>query len=129
MELPTAYVPFTCFIRCILIFQQSAAQQVIPTTVGVFGLAISCLQTAFEALQRAQPWTYDPDVIQIPWRTSKEIKWDSTTTQTLSFAVFRDDGLVMPHPPIQRAMRMVEVALRKRGFNVSGAATIPFLHD
>lgn len=104
--------------RHILTLQQSAGQQVIPTTVGMFGGSITCLQIVFRALQKTRPWLYDPDVVEIPWRCSKETKWNSRTTQTVSFGIFANDGIVIPHPPIQRAIRMVKDALMKRGYKV-----------
>lgn len=107
--------------------EQSAAQQVIPTTVGIFGISVSCLQIVFRSLQEALPWLHDPDVVEIPWRASKEIKLSSRTTQDLSFGILANDGLVTPHPPILRAIGMVEVALRSRGYRVRRATFLFFL--
>lgn len=104
--------------RLLLTLRQSPGQQTIPTTIGVFGLSISCLQAVFRALQEAEPWLHDPNVVELPWRYEQEILTGSEAAKSLSFGFFANDGGVTPHPPIQRAMRTVESALRMQGYNV-----------
>lgn len=63
---------------------------------------------------KGQPWRHDPKALPIPWRTPE-------LPEKLSIGVFRDDGLVKPHPPVDRALTVVIDALTKAGHEV-----IPF---
>lgn len=94
----------------------SPGQQVIPTVVGIFGASISCLQTVFRHIQSTKPWLSDPDVVELPWRREKE--FHDRSTKSITFGIFAHDGIVTPHPPIQRALRMVEDALRSSNYEV-----------
>ena len=67
------------------------------------------------SLLSTEPWLRDPDVVQIPWRTSCEA---TDGKATLCFAVFAHDGVCAPHPPIQRGIMMVEEAVKGAGHNV-----------
>ena len=91
----------------------------LPTVVGIMGESISCLQTVFRHLQSTQPWEHDPDVVELPWRREKEIRSDTDCWKAITFGLFTHDGIVTPHPPIQRALRMVEDALRASEYQVS----------
>jgi amidase len=82
------------------------------------GASIMCLQIVFRHLQSTQPWLHDPDVVEIPWRSEKEIRDDNKDSHMVTFGIFSHDGLVTPHPPIQRAIRMVEAALRASKYEV-----------
>ena len=88
----------------------------IPTVVGIMGLSVSCLQTVFRHLQSTKPWLSDPDVVELPWRNEKEI--NDEQRKSVTFGIFSTDGITTPHPPIQRALRMVESALRALKFEV-----------
>jgi amidase len=64
-----------------------------------------------ETVVRARHWTEDPKVLPIPWR-------DVELPQRLSIGIVYDDGLVTPHPPIQRGLREVVRALQEAGHEV-----------
>ncbi|KAL4962035.1 amidase signature domain-containing protein [Aspergillus stella-maris] len=55
---------------------------------------------------------YDPTCIPVTWR---EV---SITDKKLSFGIWDFDGVVMPHPPICRAMRETTTRLRAAGHEV-----------
>lgn len=90
----------------------------LPTVAGIMGVSIGCLQTVFRHLQSTKPWLSDPDVVELPWRTEKEIHSESHNQKRITFGVFAHDGLVTPHPPIQRAIKMVESALKALNYQV-----------
>ena len=102
---------------------QSPGQQVIPTVAGIMGTSISCLQLTLRALQSAQPWLYDPDVVDLPWRYEKEVLAGTDSAKAVTFGVLPSDGVVTPHPPIQRAIRTVVSALTAAGYEVGPALT------
>ena len=89
----------------------------IPTVVGILGSSISSLQLVFKALLSSEPWLHDPEVLPIPYRADAECR--SETSNNLSFGIFTSDGVVNPHPPITRAVRMVAEALKVEGYKVA----------
>ena len=52
---------------------------------------------------------YDPTCIPVPWREIDK------SSQKLAFGLWEFDGVVMPHPPILRAMRQTADKLRAEG--------------
>lgn len=64
-----------------------------------------------ENLLACQPWNIDPAAIPIPWR--KQLA--APSEKKLRLAVIYDDGVVMPQPPVARAMRETVEALRGAG--------------
>ncbi|KAL4944947.1 hypothetical protein BDV06DRAFT_232139 [Aspergillus oleicola] len=55
---------------------------------------------------------YDPTCIPVPWRGAY------MTGKKLSFGFWEFDGVVMPHPPIRRAIRQTAERLRAAGHEV-----------
>lgn len=71
------------------------------------------------ALQLAEPWKHDPDVLPVSrWRHFEGVG-PVVNKRPLSFGIMEDDGVVMPHPPITRAVRMVKEALEAKGHKVN----------
>lgn len=87
--------------------------------VGLLGTSLSCLQLGFRSLMAAKPWLSDPDVLEIPWNgeAASQIQHRSRN-HNLYFGIMEDDGIVTPHPPVLRAVRMVKEALRAKGHKV-----------
>ncbi|KAF5598365.1 acetamidase [Fusarium pseudocircinatum] len=65
------------------------------------------------------PWEWDSFCVPLPWR--QDI-YDSIQLQaeakSLSFGFVAHDGVVLPHPPIQRGMKEVKTMLQSSGFDV-----------
>lgn len=57
----------------------------------------------------------DPKVVELPWRTEL---FEQGASNKKTFAYLEFDGLVMPHPPIQRAIKETVSALRRQGHKV-----------
>ena len=93
----------------------------IKSVVGPMGHSPADLSLLFKALLSAEPWKSDPDVIELPWR---EDKYNSVMAKARSgggglvFGVVFDDGVVMPHPPVKRALQETIAALKKQGHQV-----------
>ena len=72
-----------------------------------------------KALLSQLPWLHDPLVHEIPWREDQERQiLDLTNTSKLVFGVYRNDGLVTPHPPVQRALDIAVNTFKKLGHKV-----------
>ncbi|KAI1455339.1 amidase [Annulohypoxylon moriforme] len=93
-----------------------AGQQVMPTVIGIIGHSIAAIHLVFESLLSVQPWLYDPYTLPIPYRCTSDYK--SCDMPHLNLGFMEHDGVVRPHPPIARALRMVKTALEREGHNV-----------
>lgn len=60
-----------------------------------------------------KPWNFDSNVIPLPWR---EVSVPDPLK--LKIAVWFDDGIVRPHPPIIRGLKYIEKKLKDAGINV-----------
>ncbi len=63
----------------------------------------------------SQPWRLDPRCIPIPWR---EDEFQAIQSRPLVIGILFDDGVVRPHPPIERALREMEAKLLAAGHEV-----------
>jgi amidase len=90
----------------------SPGQINIPTVVGIIGSSAESLKYLFESLLSTKPWNYDPNVLPLPWRQPEDVNG------VLVFGLMEFDGIVKPHPPIARALRIVAQALKDKGHKV-----------
>lgn len=59
----------------------------------------------------SQPWLVDPKVLPIPWRPVER-------KRKLKLAVLWNDGLVVPTPPVIRALKETVAKLKQAGHEV-----------
>ncbi|KAI1204111.1 amidase [Annulohypoxylon truncatum] len=90
-----------------------SGQQVMPTVIGIIGHSITAVRIIFESLMSVQPSLHDPYALPIPYRRALEQEIHDTSRLNLGF--MEHDGVVRPHPPIARALRMVKSALERGG--------------
>lgn len=89
-----------------------AGQEAINSVNGPLSRSLSALSVFAEAvINHGQPWLHDPKAVPLPWRSV-------TLPEKLSIGVIRHDGVVKPHPPVERAIEIVVDALRKAGHEV-----------
>ncbi|KAI9727054.1 MAG: Acetamidase [Cirrosporium novae-zelandiae] len=96
-------------------------QNTILSVVGPLATTARSLRLAVKSVLSQQPWLYDPLVNELPWRDEMEKQVDlmaSKTTGQLSFGILRNDGVVTPHPPVQRAIEVVAKTIEKLGHKV-----------
>ncbi|KAL3427906.1 acetamidase [Phlyctema vagabunda] len=60
----------------------------------------------------AQPWLYEPSLIEIPWRPT------ITIPTKMRIGVLSNDGVVSPHPPVARCLRETADALGRAGHTI-----------
>jgi Asp-tRNA(Asn)/Glu-tRNA(Gln) amidotransferase A subunit family amidase len=90
------------------------------SVLSVFGpmtSSISGLKAFTEAVIKAKPWLKDPLAVRKKWDEDEYLLKDRDSGQKLCFAIMWDDGVCVPHPPVTRALREVEAALRKANHN------------
>jgi amidase len=98
-------------------------QNTILSVVGPMATTPRSLRLLLKAIISQEPWNYDPLALELPWRDVLESKtrkliWQSGTSKSLAFAIMRHDGVVQPHPPVKRALYMIEQTLRRQGHKV-----------
>ena len=76
-----------------------------------------------KAILELRPWRDDIEVIELPWRNKsiqsiRERSGKRVVQGSLTFGVMHWDGLVRPHPPVQRAVDLVVDALKEQGHEV-----------
>ncbi|ETN44270.1 uncharacterized protein HMPREF1541_10450 [Cyphellophora europaea CBS 101466] len=97
-------------------------QESIPCVIGPMATTIRSLKLMFQTVLRSEPWSGDPMVLELPWRQQHEHQtWAACHSQSsasnLTIGIFRHDGVVGVDPPVQRALDMMESALRREGHN------------
>lgn len=99
-------------------------QQIMPATAGIMGPSIATARLVLKSLLSTEPWLHDPYVVPLPWRDTEEYRPDGGIPSEAdrqnrpTFGFMEDDGVVTPHPPVQRALQAVKSALGKLGYNV-----------
>jgi len=67
------------------------------------------------ALLLLTPWTLDPKCQPVPW--SDEV-YAHTLSRPLTIGIMTDDGVVRPHPPIERHLARAKELLRAAGHTI-----------
>jgi amidase len=83
--------------------------------VGPIAHSISDIRFFINTILQVEPWFKDPKVIEMPWRTEQV---DKVKGRPITVGIIKWDSLVMPHPPVQRGLRMVVEALKSQGHDV-----------
>jgi amidase len=93
--------------------RESARTQkhVVPPVAGPIASALSSVEFFMESYLSSNPWETDPKLLPIPWR--KELA--SPPKRPLKVAYILDDGIILPQPPIQRAVKEVVTKLQNAG--------------
>ncbi|KAH8719523.1 amidase signature domain-containing protein [Phaeosphaeriaceae sp. PMI808] len=95
--------------------RSAKANLVIPNVVGILGPSIAALKLMFKSLQSTEAWKRDPYVLPLGYR--EDLEYSPHRDHKPAFGIMKDDGLVRPHPPIARALQIVEKALHQAGIN------------
>lgn len=90
-------------------------QDSMPSVLGPLSGSIGGLKIFMEAVIKAEPWLRDPLTIRKHWNDEEYKLADHRRGKDLCFAVMWDDGVVIPHPPVKRALEMTQKALIKAG--------------
>ena len=100
-------------------------QNTVLSVVGPLSHSVGGLRLAMKSLLSQQPWLHDPLTLEIPWRDEQEkqvldfARSSESGKSQLTFGVLKNDGIITPHPPVQRAINIVVSKLEKLGHKVS----------
>ncbi|KAM0492707.1 hypothetical protein ACHAP8_009725 [Fusarium lateritium] len=102
-------------------------QDTYRSSLGFMGTSIDALEIVFKSVLGAEPWLRDPAVLPIPFRKNMVDSYLSRADskgsaksgkKPLKMGVLWSDGVVGPHPPVLRGLRVVVEALKKAGHKV-----------
>jgi amidase len=91
-----------------------AHQYLVPPVAGPMASALSSIELFMDSYLSSNPWESDPKLLPVPWR--KELAVPPTRPLKIAFIV--DDGVILPQPPVQRAVKETVARLRKGGHEV-----------
>jgi len=87
-------------------------QEHVPSVIGPMSRDLDSLISVTKAVVDATPWEQDPKCCPVPWRSDL---FEEIQSRPLVIAVMRDDGVVRPHPPINRVLEEVARKLEQAG--------------
>ncbi|KAJ7030973.1 amidase signature domain-containing protein [Mycena alexandri] len=84
----------------------------ILSTFGPLSRSLRDIDLWFGVVLGAQPWIREYNLVPIPWRIPTIPKWSGSDGR-LRIGVMWHDGVVVPQPPIRRALKTLVEALKK----------------
>jgi Asp-tRNA(Asn)/Glu-tRNA(Gln) amidotransferase A subunit family amidase len=94
----------------------SAGQESILPATGPMARSARDLELLQKVVLGSRPWRTDNSVVRMPWRPA-EVEWEHGGTRP-RVGVMWEDGLVVPQPPMRRALKAAVDALRAQGLDV-----------
>ncbi|KAK6347312.1 hypothetical protein TWF696_007383 [Orbilia brochopaga] len=91
------------------------AEHIVPV-VGPLSTHLPGLSLFMSTVLASQPWLIDPMLVPIPWRDDEShfpLNAVTGRMKKVKIGVMRCDGVVMPHPPVTRAIDEVVGKLRE----------------
>ncbi|GAA6038330.1 hypothetical protein JCM8097_003947 [Rhodosporidiobolus ruineniae] len=93
--------------------------EAVSSVLGPLTVSSDGLRTLIKAVYDAEPWRADPLALHMPWREEAyQLCEHGGGEGPLCFALMRDNGLVRPLPPYERALEMTKKALEAKGHKV-----------
>lgn len=103
---PTSYrLPLGGFTATML-----GSEQIVPVC-GPFGTTLEGVKLFMKTVLAAKPWLLDPSLVPFPWR-DQHSHLETRNGKKLKVGVIWHDEVVLPHPPVRRALREVVEKLR-----------------
>jgi amidase len=86
-----------------------------PSVLGPLAHTLGGIKAFTKAVIDAQPWLKDPICIRKGWDDEEYRLKNHGSGGKMVFGLLWNDGAVVPHPPVQRAMRVAKDALEAAG--------------
>ncbi|GAA5845141.1 hypothetical protein JCM11251_008008 [Rhodosporidiobolus azoricus] len=90
--------------------------EALESVLGPMANSLQSLRVLMSAIIGAKPWEYDAKVVERNW--DDKLASADGKEEKKCFAVMWTDGLVRPHPPIERGMRECVEKLKAAGHEV-----------
>jgi amidase len=88
-----------------------AGQEAVISVSGPMARDLEDIKLFTKTIIDSEPWWVDPKCVAIPWRVIEPPK-------KLKIGVLWNDGVVMPSPPVRRALSVTVERLRTAGHEV-----------
>lgn len=92
-----------------------SGQEAVQSVNGPMARTIDDIALEAKTVVDKQPWLYDPRMLPIPWR-AEEV--ERTLPAKLKIAVMWHDGMVLPTPPVTRALKDTVEKLKAAGHEI-----------
>ncbi|KAH8725430.1 amidase signature domain-containing protein [Phaeosphaeriaceae sp. PMI808] len=99
-----------------------AGADTVESVLGPLSTSLEGLRVFMKAIVDSEPWLTEPALIPMPWRD-----FQMSPNRCLRIGILWHDGTVRPHPPVSRALKLVEGQLKQNGVEVVNFS--PYLHD
>ncbi|KAL6310386.1 general amidase [Sparassis latifolia] len=93
-------------------------QDSIPSVLGPLSNSISGVKVFMQAVINSRPWLRDPLAVRKKWDEDAYALAEHGGGQELCFGIMWNDGIVVPHPPVIRALETTKQALLAAGHKV-----------
>ncbi|RKU42540.1 hypothetical protein DL546_005277 [Coniochaeta pulveracea] len=90
-------------------------QEHVPSSIGPLARTLPSIHKVMKNVIEDEPWTKDCRCAPIPWQTGV---YEETLSRKLTIGILIDDGVVRPHPPIERIVRHAAELLKANGHEV-----------
>lgn len=77
--------------------------------------SLASVRAFTKAVIDAKPWTKDPACVRMPWDTDAAALSGHGGGKGMCFAIMWDSGMVVPTPPVTRALKLAKKALELAG--------------
>ncbi|GJJ09663.1 hypothetical protein Clacol_003887 [Clathrus columnatus] len=101
-------------------------QDSLPSVLGPLSTSLGGIKIFMKAVIDGKPWKKDPLAVNKPWDESSFALKEHNNGHQLVFGIMWNDGNVVPHPPVLRALEITRNALIEAGHKV--VDWIPYKH-
>lgn len=108
-----ALKPSSGRISYLNVTNSASGQECMPSVIGPMGRTLDDVEFITKLIIDSELWKHDPKVLPVPWKNL-----DPMQEEKFVFGMWRFDKLIMPHPPIVRALEEAAKALELAGHEV-----------
>lgn len=90
-------------------------QEAISSVLGPMANSLAAVRAFTKAIIDAKPWRKDPLAVRKEWSWKEYALSEHGEGGRMCFAIMWDNGIVKPHPPLVRAMKITKKALEAAG--------------
>ncbi|KAI0033148.1 general amidase [Vararia minispora EC-137] len=93
-------------------------QDSMPSVLGPMSDNLNGIKVFMKTVIDQKPWTKDPSAVHKPWIEEEYQLCEHGGGKKLVFGIMWNDGIIVPHPPIIRALELTKKALLIAGHEV-----------
>lgn len=90
-----------------------SGQTTMPSVIGPMARSLADIEYITKLIFNGNLWKSDPKVAPVPFSDNSSVKQEK-----LTYGLWKFDGVVRPHPPIQRALEETAKSLKAEGHEI-----------